>query len=185
MHCYISPPQQLQIYLSCSTPAFGCGIFPSLWKSASIVMLLNPHKTPTFPGSYRPISKFELLPEVSKRFDKLLLAQISPVIDRGFHPSRRVRVPPRAIDYSLTSLGSQPTVRRHKPLSVHRSSPAGYEQGLRYYSDTKNAFSAVVLSDRTAGVHQGSILGPVLYLCTRTTCQSIVESRCRFFSCSR
>jgi hypothetical protein len=53
------------------------GYFPAQWKVAQIVLILKPGKPPN-ELSYRPIN---LLPTVSKVFEKLLLKRLLPVVE--------------------------------------------------------------------------------------------------------
>lgn len=48
--------------------------FPHKWKSATIIPILKPGKSPTVVGSYRPIS---LLSSISKILEKVILARIT------------------------------------------------------------------------------------------------------------
>ena len=48
---------------------------PNLWKTAKIIPILKPNKTPTEPASYRPIS---LLPNPVKILERLILTNIIP-----------------------------------------------------------------------------------------------------------
>jgi hypothetical protein len=47
--------------------------FPTAWKHARVISILNPGKDPALPSSYRPIS---LLDTIGKLFEKILLARI-------------------------------------------------------------------------------------------------------------
>ncbi len=53
------------------------GYFPHYWKISQIIMIPKPGKDSTVPSSYRPIS---LLPCLSKLFEKLLLMKITPIL---------------------------------------------------------------------------------------------------------
>jgi hypothetical protein len=52
--------------------------FPILWKYSSIILILKPKKPPDLPSSYRPIN---LLPTLSKVFEKILIKRIINIID--------------------------------------------------------------------------------------------------------
>ena len=53
------------------------GYFPSDWKKSLIIMILKPGKDPTLASSYRPIS---LLPCLSKLFEKIFLIKLTPYL---------------------------------------------------------------------------------------------------------
>jgi hypothetical protein len=53
------------------------GYFPAQWKVAQIMLILKPGEPPNELTSYRPIS---LLPIVSKRFEKILLKRLLPMV---------------------------------------------------------------------------------------------------------
>ena len=52
--------------------------FPSYWKATEVIVIQKPGKPATEVTSYRPIS---LLPVLSKRFEKLLLKRLKPILD--------------------------------------------------------------------------------------------------------
>jgi Reverse transcriptase (RNA-dependent DNA polymerase)/Endonuclease-reverse transcriptase len=64
----------LQIYQAC----FRLNHFPTRWQTAIITPLLKPHKDPTLPSSYRPIS---LLDHMGKLLEKLIRHYLIQHID--------------------------------------------------------------------------------------------------------
>jgi hypothetical protein len=53
--------------------------FPAQWKVAQIILILKPGKPPNVLTSYRPIN---ILPTVSKVFEKLLLKRLHPMVEK-------------------------------------------------------------------------------------------------------
>lgn len=61
--------------------------FPFQWKLSQIIMILKPNKPAENVDSYRPIS---LLPVLSKVFEKLLMSRLMPIIEeRGIIPNHQ------------------------------------------------------------------------------------------------
>lgn len=61
--------------------------FPTQWKKAQVIVLPKPGKPPHDPASYRPIS---LLPIMGKVFEKLIQAHIDPILSkRGAIPAHQ------------------------------------------------------------------------------------------------
>ena len=164
---------------------------PSTWKVAEIIMIPKPGKPPIDVKSYRPIS---LLPIISKLFESIIQKRIQVYIDRfkvipnhqfGFRKSHAT------IDqiHRITDFIEKAFERKeicssvfldvaqafdkvwHKGLiyKLNRFLPSSYVKLLSsYLSDRtfrvreENEYSS--LKDINAGVPQGSILGPILYL---------------------
>ena len=164
---------------------------PSTWKVAEIIMIPKPGKPPIDVKSYRPIS---LLPIISKIFESIIQKRIQVYIDRfkvipnhqfGFRKSHAT------IDqiHRITDFIEKAFERKeicssvfldvaqafdkvwHKGLiyKLNRFLPSSYVKLLSsYLSDRtfrvreENEYSS--LKDINAGVPQGSILGPILYL---------------------
>lgn len=160
---------------------------PICFKIAQIIMLKKPDKTPNELSSYRPIS---LLPAISKLFEKLLLKRIKPLINIpdfqfGFRNKHST------IDqiHRITSVIEQAfEEKKYCPsvfIDVSQAFDRVWHEGLiyklskllpsnlcqlmeSYISERKFRVAyeeaRSVLHPIQAGVPQGSVLGPLLYL---------------------
>lgn len=165
--------------------------FPSIWKIAEIIMIEKQGKPPNEAKSYRPIS---LLPTISKLFEKLLLKRIQPFFEScNAIPSHQFgfREKHSTIDqvHRITNIIEKALEEKkicsavfldvaqafdkvwHQGLAhkLNRFLPKGYVEILESYLLERtfrvkqgNEYSA--LKEIKAGVPQGSILGPILYL---------------------
>lgn len=164
---------------------------PSLWKIAEIIMIPKPGKPENERTSYRPIS---LLPTIGKLFEKIYLKRLKPLIDsKNIIPSHQFgfRTQHSTIDqvHRITNL-IEKTLEEKKVcsavfLDVSAAFDKVWHEGLliklkkllpyqhcellkSYLSDRyfrikyENEYSKLKKID--AGVPQGSILGPILYL---------------------
>lgn len=164
---------------------------PTLWKVAEVIMIAKPGKPPNDVTSYRPIS---LLPILSKLLEKLFLKHMMPIItERNLIPSHQFgfREKHSTIDqiHRITNIIESAFENKkvcsavfldvsqafdkvwHKGL-IHKLRcllPKSYCDFLLSYISERhfrikleNTFSD--LKPIHAGVPQGSILGPVLYL---------------------
>lgn len=167
------------------------GYFPSSWKQSEIVMIPKPGKDVTQVASYRPIS---LLPVLSKIFERLLLKSLEPYIDSanlipnhqyGFRKKHSTieqvhritnliretfeskqycsalfidisqafdKVWHEGLIYKISTL---------LPENVHKLLTS-YLTGRSFIVRSKGTYSSI--KRISAGVPQGSILGPFLYL---------------------
>lgn len=164
---------------------------PKMWKVADVIMIPKPGKPPHDVTSYRPIS---LLPVISKLYEKLLLKRLKPIIDErnlipchqfGFRESHstidQVHRITNVIEKSLEEKKVCSTVFLdvaqafdkvwHEGLfhKLNLLLPRQYSQILQSYLSERyfrikqdDAYSE--LKEIRAGVPQGSVLGPVLYL---------------------
>lgn len=164
---------------------------PDTWKVAEMIMIAKPGKEPTQLKSYRPIS---LLPIMSKLFEKLLLKRMIPIIEEkkllpnhqfGFRKKhstieqvhRLINIIEKALEDGEVCSGIF--------LDVAQAFDKVWHEGLLYKLNKMLPIQMVNLlksyiSDRMfrvrhdenyselknirAGVPQGSVLGPVLYL---------------------
>lgn len=165
--------------------------FPSTWKLAKIIMIPKPGKDKTQVKSYRPIS---LLPILSKLFEKLLLEKIQPHLNQnntipqhqfGFRHKhstieqvhRITNCIKKALDERKYCTGVFLDIAQafdkvwHDGLisKIKQLLPHNFHKILESYLKNRK-FKVAYKSYTTgefpiaAGVPQGSVLGPVLYI---------------------
>lgn len=171
--------------------AFRLKSVPNLWKIAEVIMIPKPGKPPHETTSYRPIS---LLPIMSKLFEKLLLKRLKPIIERknlipdhqfGFRNNHSTIDQVHRITNTIEKTLEEKKVCSSIFLDVAQAFDKVWHEGLLYklktilpkqYTDIlesyisdryfrvkqNGAYSA--LKEIRAGVPQGSVLGPILYL---------------------
>lgn len=164
---------------------------PNMWKVAEVIMIPKPGKPPREVTSYRPIS---LLPIIAKLFEKLLLRRLKPIIeDRELIPNYQFgfREKHSTIDqiHRITNVIEKALEEKKVCstvfLDVAQAFDKVWHRGLIYklgkmlpkqFVDILESY----LTERTfrvrhedaysdikqikAGVPQGSVLGPILYL---------------------
>lgn len=163
--------------------------YPTAWKLSKIIMIPKPGKNPTEVKSYRPIS---LLPVLSKLFEKLLLDKIQPFLQQiipqhqfGFRNKhstieqvhRIVNHIKEALDDQKFCTGAFLDVAQafdkvwHEGLNhkIQRSLPRGFHKILKSYLENRRFIVNYKNNSSkefpiNAGVPQGSVLGPILYL---------------------
>lgn len=185
-----SPPEIAFWLLTLFNSALRLRHFPASWKLAKIILFPKPGKSPINPQNHRPIS---LLPVISKMFERLFLSRLSPYLDDFIRPEqfgfRRghsstlqlVRLVNSLVDNhnkNLISVSVLLDVSKafdkvwHEGLLLKLSEspiPTAAVHLIRSYLSGRSFRTSVEgeLSTRRsvqAGVPQGSVLGPVLYL---------------------
>ena len=165
--------------------------FPNAWKMSQILMIAKPGKDHTQASSYRPIS---LLPSLSKLFEKILLSKISPFLHRnnvipdhqfGFREkhstieqvnriTNEIRKAFELKEYCCAiflDVAQAFDKVWHKGLlyKIHKALPVQFYMILKSYL-TNRQFTikqSEFISEEypvKAGVPQGSVLGPILYI---------------------
>ena len=165
--------------------------YPAQWKVANVIVLLKPNKPPVDTKSYRPIS---LLPILSKVFEKVLLKRLYPVIHEnklvpdhqfGFRREHGTIEQVHRVTDIIRSALEEKKYCSAAFLDVSQAFDKVWHPGLLYklkrtLPHTFYQIFKSYLSDRfftvkfgeeqshllpvLAGVPQGSVLGPLLYL---------------------
>lgn len=171
--------------------AFRLKHVPSIWKVAEVIMIQKPGKPPNETTSYRPIS---LLPIISKLFEKLFLKRLKPIIERkalipthqfGFRNQHSTVDQVHRIISNIERSLEEKKVCSAIFLDVAQAFDKVWHQGLNHKLEKNlpRQFSELLksyIADRLfrikqedaysdlyeikAGVPQGSVLGPILYL---------------------
>lgn len=163
--------------------------FPTRWKHAIIVMIPKPEKLRNDPSNYRPIS---LLPLFSKIFERLLLPQLLeathsmiPATQFGFRPGHSCPQQLHRVVDSILDTYENESVCLGLFIDTTKAFDKVWHEGLLHkikpvFTDTMYRIILSYLSKRTfsvkyensqsppksinAGVPQGSVIGPFLYL---------------------
>jgi len=165
--------------------------FPMQWKKAQVIMLLKPGKPPEQATSYRPIS---LLPSMSKLFEKLLLKRLKPLIEArhlipdhqfGFRNKHSTIEQVHQVTNVISKAFEEKKYCCGVFLDVAQAFDKVWHKGLliKLREQLPHTWCALLESYLTerqfrvvheeaitswkntlAGVPQGSVLGPILYL---------------------
>lgn len=164
------------------------GHFPDLWKLSYVTMIPKPGKDITKAASYRPIS---LLPTISKLFEKIILHKMMPEITKiipphqfGFQAKHGTIEQVHRITSEIRKAFEEKKYCSALFLDVAQAFDKVWHDGLLYkircklpqlfplltsylsnrkfQVNHKNHYSTK--REATAGIPQGSVLGPVLYL---------------------
>jgi hypothetical protein len=171
--------------------AFRLKHVPSCWKVAEVIMLPKAGKPPNEVKSYRPIS---LLPLISKLFEKLLLKRLKPIIEEkklipdhqfGFRQMHSTIDQVHRISDVIEQALEDKKICSAVFLDVAQAFDKVWHEGLilklqnllpmQYVDVLKSYISERLfrvkhkeeysqIKEIKAGVPQGSVLGPILYL---------------------
>ena len=164
---------------------------PPQWKVAQITMILKPGKKPSDPKSYRPIS---LLPVASKLLESLFLKRLMPIIDEkkiipqhqfGFRKNHSTIEQVHRLVEEILKCFELKNYCTTAFLDISQAFDRVWHDGLLYklknlipinfymfiktYLENrmffvKNGEDVSRLHAVSAGVPQGSVMGPILYL---------------------
>jgi len=167
------------------------GYFPKEWKVSKITMIAKPGKNPTLLGSYRPISLLSIL---SKLIEKLIIRVMAPHIDEkriipnyqfGFRKSHSTIEQVHRIVNEIQNTFEEGNYCSAVFLDITQAFDKVWHEGLLWKLQCYLPYNLYVLlksylfarkfyvqhccfeSEQypiMAGVPQGSVLGPVLYL---------------------
>ena len=185
------PPKATRLLTIIINAIFRLNYFPDQWKVAQIVLIPKPGKNPESVSSYRPIS---LLPTMSKVCEKIILNRLNPIIrEKNLIPSHQFGFRNRhgtieqvnRITATIRNAFESKKYCTAVFLDVAQAFDKVWHKGLlnklkRYLpkslykllkSYLKNRTFQVKINDTVtdlfsinAGVPQGSVLGPTLYL---------------------
>lgn len=171
--------------------AFRIKYVPKVWKFAEVIMIPKPGKPPNEITSYRPIS---LLPIMSKLFERLLLKRMKPLIERkelipihqyGFRDRHSTIDQVHRITDIIEKALEEKKICSAVFLDVAQAFDKVWHDGLllklkkvlppqfcqllesyiterHFRVKQEQAYSQI--KEIKAGVPQGSVLGPILYL---------------------
>lgn len=166
------------------------GYFPALWKVSQVIMIHKPGKPPHITSSYRPIS---LLPIMSKILEKVLLNRLSLAMQEnsvtpdhqfGFRPEHATTEQTHRICRYISDSLERKEYCSSAFIDVQQAFDRVWHKGLlckiklllphtfyqileSYLADrifqVKEMNCTSAFKDISAGVPQGSVLGPLLY----------------------
>lgn len=185
------PEKTIRLITALFNAIIRIGYFPEKWKIAQIILIPKQGKDATMVTSYRPIS---LLPIISKIFEKLLLKKIMPIIsERNIIPDyqfgfRQQHATIEQVHRIVSKVKQDLDNKRYCSaafLDISQAFDKVWHEGLiqkieNYLPAQVSKIITSYLTDRKfkvkhqeeqselfpilAGVPQGSVLGPVLYI---------------------
>uniref|UniRef100_A0A0A9YN50 Putative RNA-directed DNA polymerase from transposon BS n=1 Tax=Lygus hesperus TaxID=30085 RepID=A0A0A9YN50_LYGHE len=185
------PEKGLKKLLHIINASFRLHHVPLQWKVAEVIMIAKPGKPTHDKKSYRPIS---LLPIISKLFEKLLLKRLKPIIEErnlipdhqfGFREQHSTIDQVHRITSVIEKCFEEKGICSAVFLNVSEAFDKVWHKGLqaKLQRDRPTQYYTILVSYLTerhfrvkhedeysqlrgirAGVPQGSVLGPLLYL---------------------
>lgn len=184
------PKKAMVKLLQLTNAALRLAYVPTQWKVAEVIMIPKPGKPPNEKKSYRPIS---LLPIISKIFEKLLLKRMLPIIEEkrlipdhqfGFRNNHSTIDQVYRITNEIEKAFEEKKICSTAFLDVSQAFDKVWHDGLKYKlkvfpeqiynileSYLENRFFRVKqgteyseFKEINAGVPQGSVLGPILFV---------------------
>lgn len=184
------PEKGLRKLVQIINAAFRLKYVPRQWKVAEVIMIPKPGKPANDKKSYRPIS---LLPVISKIFEKLLLKRLKPIIEErclipphqfGFREKHSTIEQVHRITDVIEDTLENKNICSGIFLDVAQAFDKVWHQGLEFklHRDLPKQFYQILksyIADRhfrvkfecqyselkriSAGIPQGSVLGPILF----------------------
>lgn len=185
------PPKGIIKLTHLFNAAFRLKHVPAQWKIAEVIAILKPGKPPEEVSSHRPIS---LLPVIAKLFERIFLKRLKTIIDKkmlvpthqfGFRDKHSTIDQVHRITSNIERALEEKKVCATVFLDVAQAFDKVWHKGLNYklnkllpksYSNFLKSYlenrsfrvrcedSHSTIRSISAGVPQGSVLGPTLYL---------------------
>lgn len=185
------PEKGLRLFLYIINSSIRLKYVPTQWKVAEVIMIPKPGKELHNKSSYRPIS---LLSTMGKVFEKLLLKRLQPILEErsvipahqfGFRTNHSTIEQVHRVTNTIEEAFNNNNICSGLFIDVAQAFDKVWHQGLIYkiHRYLPNEYSAILESYITgrffrvkhegeysklkkinAGVPQGSVLGPVLYV---------------------
>lgn len=185
------PPKAIRLFTIIINSLFRVGYFPNSWKIASIILIAKPGKPTDQVTSYRPIS---LLPILAKITEKIIYSKMMTILENkhiiplhqfGFRSQHSTIEQVNQVTSQVRRSLEEGSYCTAVFLDVAQAFDKVWHDGLLYklkliFPDNlyillesyltnrgfqikyKNAIS--IIHPITAGIPQGSVLGPLLYI---------------------